>query len=74
MGSPLSELVGNKTGLAVMVACNKSATLDAVWGHFGTLLMGNHDYDRAFIWKTSMKLLANEVTPKNLSTRPDCGL
>ena len=74
MGNPLSESVGNKTGLAVMVACNKSATLDAVRGHFGTLSTGNHDYDRAFMWKTSMKLPAYEITPKNLSTRPDCGL
>ena len=74
MGSPISELVSNKTGLAIMVACNKLAILHAAWGHFGTLLIGNHDYDRALMWKTSMKLLAYEVTPKNLSARSDCGL
>lgn len=32
-------------------------------GHFGTLLMGGHDWDRPALWKRSMELLAGEVMP-----------
>ena len=33
-------------------------------GHFGTLLMGGHDWDKPALWKRSMELLANDVMPK----------
>ena len=33
-------------------------------GHFGTLLMGGHDWDRPALWRRSMELLASEVMPK----------
>jgi alkanesulfonate monooxygenase SsuD/methylene tetrahydromethanopterin reductase-like flavin-dependent oxidoreductase (luciferase family) len=33
-------------------------------GHFGTLLMGGHDWDKPTLWKRSMELLANDVMPK----------
>ncbi len=32
-------------------------------GHFGTLLMGGHDWDRPALWRRSMELLATEVMP-----------
>jgi hypothetical protein len=33
-------------------------------GHFGTLLMGGHDWDKPALWKRSMELLANDVMPQ----------
>ncbi len=33
-------------------------------GHFGTLLMGGHDWDQPKLWQRSMELLANDVMPK----------
>src|SRR5260370_1361413 len=33
-------------------------------GHFGTLLMGGHDWDRPALWRRSMELLATDVMPK----------
>ena len=33
-------------------------------GHFGTLLMGGHDWDKPALWQRSMELLANDVMPK----------
>jgi alkanesulfonate monooxygenase SsuD/methylene tetrahydromethanopterin reductase-like flavin-dependent oxidoreductase (luciferase family) len=33
-------------------------------GHFGTLLMGGHDWDKPALWRHSMELLANDVMPK----------
>src|SRR5499427_1354089 len=33
-------------------------------GHFGTLLMGGHDWDKPELWKRSMQLLARKVMPK----------
>jgi alkanesulfonate monooxygenase SsuD/methylene tetrahydromethanopterin reductase-like flavin-dependent oxidoreductase (luciferase family) len=33
-------------------------------GHFGTLLMGGHDWDQPKLWRRSMELLATEVLPK----------
>jgi len=33
-------------------------------GHFGTLLMGGHDWDKPVLWKRSMELLATDVMPK----------
>ena len=33
-------------------------------GHFGTLLMGGHDWDRPKLWRRSMELLATEVMPR----------
>ncbi len=33
-------------------------------GHFGTLLMGGHDWDQPKLWRRSMELLATEVMPK----------
>ena len=33
-------------------------------GHFGTLLMGGHDWDRPEMWRRSMELLATQVMPK----------
>ena len=33
-------------------------------GHFGTLLMGGHDWDKPALWKRSMELLASDVMPK----------
>jgi alkanesulfonate monooxygenase SsuD/methylene tetrahydromethanopterin reductase-like flavin-dependent oxidoreductase (luciferase family) len=33
-------------------------------GHFGTLLMGGHDWDQPALWRRSMELLATEVMPK----------
>jgi alkanesulfonate monooxygenase SsuD/methylene tetrahydromethanopterin reductase-like flavin-dependent oxidoreductase (luciferase family) len=33
-------------------------------GHFGTLLMAGHDWDRPALWKRSMELLAREVMPR----------
>ena len=33
-------------------------------GHFGTLLMGGHDWDQPELWQRSMELLANDVMPK----------
>jgi alkanesulfonate monooxygenase SsuD/methylene tetrahydromethanopterin reductase-like flavin-dependent oxidoreductase (luciferase family) len=33
-------------------------------GHFGTLLMGGHDWDKPAMWQRSMELLANDVMPK----------
>jgi alkanesulfonate monooxygenase SsuD/methylene tetrahydromethanopterin reductase-like flavin-dependent oxidoreductase (luciferase family) len=32
-------------------------------GHFGTLLMGGHDWDQPKLWRRSMELLATEVLP-----------
>jgi hypothetical protein len=32
-------------------------------GHFGTLLMGGHDWDKPALWRRSMELLATEVMP-----------
>ena len=33
-------------------------------GHFGTLLMGGHDWDQPRLWRRSMELLATEVMPR----------
>jgi alkanesulfonate monooxygenase SsuD/methylene tetrahydromethanopterin reductase-like flavin-dependent oxidoreductase (luciferase family) len=33
-------------------------------GHFGTLLMGGHDWDQPALWRRSMELLATKVMPK----------
>jgi len=33
-------------------------------GHFGTLLMGGHDWDKPALWKRSMELLATDVMTK----------
>jgi alkanesulfonate monooxygenase SsuD/methylene tetrahydromethanopterin reductase-like flavin-dependent oxidoreductase (luciferase family) len=33
-------------------------------GHFGTLLMAGHDWDRPQMWRRSMELLAKEVLPR----------
>ena len=33
-------------------------------GHFGTLLMGGHDWDQPELWRRSMELLATDVMPK----------
>jgi alkanesulfonate monooxygenase SsuD/methylene tetrahydromethanopterin reductase-like flavin-dependent oxidoreductase (luciferase family) len=33
-------------------------------GHFGTLLMAGHDWDRPAFWRRSMELLAADVMPK----------
>ena len=33
-------------------------------GHFGTLLMGGHDWDEPALWRRSMELLARDVMPK----------
>ena len=74
MGSAISKFVNCKTGLVIILTFNKLAALRAAWGQFGTLLMGTQDCDSVVIWKTFMKLLACEVTPKNLSTWSDCGL
>jgi alkanesulfonate monooxygenase SsuD/methylene tetrahydromethanopterin reductase-like flavin-dependent oxidoreductase (luciferase family) len=32
-------------------------------GHFGTLLMGGHDWDTPALWRRSMELLARDVMP-----------
>lgn len=32
-------------------------------GHFGTLIMTSHDWDRPTMWKRSMELMAREVIP-----------
>jgi alkanesulfonate monooxygenase SsuD/methylene tetrahydromethanopterin reductase-like flavin-dependent oxidoreductase (luciferase family) len=32
-------------------------------GHFGTLLMGGHDWDEPKPWRRSMELLAADVMP-----------
>ncbi len=32
-------------------------------GHFGTLLMAGHDWDRPALWRRSMERLAREVMP-----------
>ncbi len=36
----------------------------SVLGHFGTLLMAGHDWDRPALWRRSMELLATEVMPR----------
>ena len=33
-------------------------------GHFGTLLMAGHDWDRPELWRRSMELLARDVMPR----------
>ena len=33
-------------------------------GHFGTLLMGGHDWDKPALWRRSMELLATDVMPR----------
>src|SRR5438552_2633343 len=33
-------------------------------GHFGTLLMGGHDWDQPRLWQRSMELLATDVMPR----------
>jgi len=33
-------------------------------GHFGTLLMAGHDWDRPALWRRSMELLARDVMPR----------
>jgi alkanesulfonate monooxygenase SsuD/methylene tetrahydromethanopterin reductase-like flavin-dependent oxidoreductase (luciferase family) len=33
-------------------------------GHFGTLLMTGHDWDRPKLWRRSMELLASDVMPR----------
>ena len=38
-------------------------------GHFGTLLMGGHDWDQPALWRRSMELLATEVMPQVLASR-----
>jgi len=32
-------------------------------GHFGTLLMAGHDWDRPTLWRRSMERLARDVMP-----------
>jgi alkanesulfonate monooxygenase SsuD/methylene tetrahydromethanopterin reductase-like flavin-dependent oxidoreductase (luciferase family) len=33
-------------------------------GHFGTLIMTSHDWDRPALWQRSMELMAQEVMPR----------
>jgi alkanesulfonate monooxygenase SsuD/methylene tetrahydromethanopterin reductase-like flavin-dependent oxidoreductase (luciferase family) len=33
-------------------------------GHFGTLLMSGHDWDKPALWRRSMELLARDLMPK----------
>jgi alkanesulfonate monooxygenase SsuD/methylene tetrahydromethanopterin reductase-like flavin-dependent oxidoreductase (luciferase family) len=47
-----------KTVLDKLVAFREST------GHFGTLIMGGHDWDRPEMWTASMRLLAEQVMPK----------
>ena len=55
---------------ALMIAGSPRRVLDQLvalrdeTGHFGTLLMGGHDWDRPALWRRSMELLANDVMPK----------
>src|SRR3990172_1193250 len=55
---------------ALIIAGNPRRVLDQLvalrdeTGHFGTLLMGGHDWDQPKLWRRSMGLLAREVMPK----------
>lgn len=55
---------------ALMIAGSPRRVLDHLvalreeTGHFGTLLMGGHDWDRPALWRKSMELLATEVLPR----------
>ncbi|MBI2153652.1 MAG: LLM class flavin-dependent oxidoreductase [Candidatus Rokubacteria bacterium] len=55
---------------ALVIAGNPRRVLDQLvalreeTGHFGTLLMGGHDWDKPELWRRSMELLATEVMPK----------
>ena len=55
---------------ALMIAGSPGRVLDQLValpdeiGHFGTLLMGGHDWDRPALWRRSMQLLAGEVMPR----------
>ena len=55
---------------ALMIAGSPARVLDQLvalreeTGHFGTLLMAGHDWDRPSLWRRSMERLAREVMPK----------
>lgn len=55
---------------ALVIAGSPSRVLDQLvalrdeTGHFGTLLMAGHDWDRPAMWQRSMTLLARQVMPK----------
>ena len=55
---------------ALIIAGSPSRVLDQLvalreeTGHFGTLLMGGHDWDQPELWRRSMELLATDVMPK----------
>lgn len=40
-------------------------------GHFGTLIMTGHDWDRPEMWRSSMKMMAQDVIPK-FSVHAEC--
>lgn len=55
---------------ALMIAGSPDRVLDQLvalrdeTGHFGTLLMAGHDWDRPALWRRSMELLARDVMPR----------
>jgi alkanesulfonate monooxygenase SsuD/methylene tetrahydromethanopterin reductase-like flavin-dependent oxidoreductase (luciferase family) len=67
---PDEDLTVDAVKRALMIAGSPRRVLDQLvalreeTGHFGTLLMGGHDWDRPALWRRSMELLATEVMPR----------
>lgn len=56
---PAQTIYGSrKTVLEKLVALREEI------GHFGTLIMTGHDWDRPQMWRSSMEMMANDVIPK----------
>ena len=67
---PDAEVTVDMVKRALIIAGSPRRVLDQLValrdeiGHFGTLLMGGHDWDRPKLWRRSMTLLATEVMPR----------
>jgi alkanesulfonate monooxygenase SsuD/methylene tetrahydromethanopterin reductase-like flavin-dependent oxidoreductase (luciferase family) len=66
---PDEDVTPDDVKRALVIAGSPARVLDQLValrdeaGHFGTLLMGGHDWDRPALWRRSMELLAREVMP-----------
>ena len=66
---PDEDLTPDMVKRGLMIAGSPRRVLDQLValrdevGHFGTLLMAGHDWDRPPLWQRSMELLATEVMP-----------
>jgi len=68
--TPDEDVTVDAVKRALVVAGSPDRVLDQLvalrdeTGHFGTLLMGGHDWDQPKLWRRSMELLATEVMPR----------